>query len=241
MSIYRHEWKYGAADWRRDLAETFGLLKIQSTKYRVVDGEIVETVDTITEYEDPIAGVPANPDGPPDLYADGSYRADPVFQFINTHIVTTTYQATGPDSYTAQIDDFNILTGETTHRTVSINGSLPVAMTKGSVLSNLTQQPIVATLYDPCDFVSSKLAYTVEFAETEDDLSAVARRKMQRATAIVRKVTLAANPLIKIGDTVRLVSTQRLLDGLHIVVGRTITVDPVGDAKMLLELEFWTR
>lgn len=236
-----YEFKYGPKDWRRDVGETWGQLSNESTSYVVVDGFIVQSSTTRTEWEDPIAGVPATPQGPPYFYADGTYREDAVFRFLATHQITSTYKATGPDSYVVHISDYNILTGKTTEKDVTINGTLPVAETIGTALSNLTQQPIVATLYDPCDFVDSKDAYMVEFAESEEDLNAVGKRRMQRATAIPRRVTLAANPMIKIGDWVRVICSSRALDGLHIVVGRTIVIDSTGSATMSLDLEFWTR
>jgi len=64
---------------------------------------------------------------------------------------------------------------------------------------------------------------------------------MQRNTAIVRRVKHAANPLMKIGHTIRLVDPARGLDARHILTRRTIEMTDAGAADEVLEMEFWTR
>lgn len=238
-----HEYKYGATDWRRDAGETFQKTSSHTVDYTVVGGSITKTVETTLEYADPLAGVPPAgfPDGPPYEFADHTYRRDVAFSWMVTSVVTTTYSQVAPDSYQVTTDTFDVLTGITTTKTVTVNGLLPTAPSKGSPLSSLTQQPLVSTLTDKCSFVDSRVGETIPWAEGFDDLCSVSRRRNQRATAIVRKIKMRANPKIAIGQTARVICAQRKVDGNHMVVGREFTFDQDGTADMLLWLEYWTR
>jgi hypothetical protein len=240
--LARFDWKYGGKDWRLDQAESFQQTRDIQTDYTVVDGQILKTVETTREFADAIAGVPINiRTGPPYLFADGSFRKDPHFIFQKTHIKTTTYEAFGDGAYRLTIEDLDVLTGKITTSVSVIDGKIPLAPTVKSALSNLTQIPVLGILDATCDYVDTKEAVTVIYAGDDGETARAAKRRMQRATAIVRTVKRAANPLIRVGNTVRLIDAKRVLDARHMVVARTITIKEDGGADMTLTTEYWTK
>jgi hypothetical protein len=180
--------------------------------------------------------------GPPYFYQDGNYRVDAAFIFQKTHIKTTTYEAISATSYDVTIDDYDVLTGVHTITHATIDGKLPLALTLNSALSNLIQRPLVGTLDDNCGFVPSSTPLNLPWAESASDIGVAAKRANQRATAILRRVKGKANPLIRIGDTVRLIDARRSLDANHMTVARVISINQeTGEASMTLDLEDWTR
>jgi hypothetical protein len=238
-----YDYKYELALWRADIEEFFQKTKQVTTSYTVVDGQILATVETTWEFADAIAAKsPQLPDPPTTfLFVDGTYRKDAAFVFQKTHIKTTTYEAYGETAYLVTIEDYNVLTRELT-RTVSIvDGKIPLAPTVNSALTNLILQPITIVLEDNCDFIDSRMTIDNQWLESEEDGSTVARRALQRETAIVRRLKHAANPMMRVGDTVRIVDDKRGLDARHIVTRRTITLDENGAADQVTESEFWTR
>jgi hypothetical protein len=240
----RYDFKYQAAIWRADVAESFQKTKQTRTDYTVVDGQVVKTVETTREFADAVAAVSPQfvPEPPATfLFFDKTYRKDSAYTFQKTHIKTTTFEAYGNDAYLVTIDDYNVLTGTTT-RTVSIvDGKIPLAPTINSALTNLINRPILNTLEDNCDSIDSRTDIGNAWLEDTSDAAKATKRKLQRETAIVRRVKHAANPLMKLGHTIRLVAPKRGLDARHILVQRTITTDENGAADEALSMEFWTR
>jgi len=238
-----YDYKYEANVWRGDVEETFQTSKRVTTDYTVVDGQILRTVETTFEFASAIAERSVQLPDPPTtfLYVDGTYRKDRVYIFQKTHIKTTTYSAYGDGAYLLTIDDLNVLTGVTTHTTSIIDGKIPLAPTVASSLSNLIQQPITGILDDNCDGITKTLVIDSEFVQDEGEAAKVAKRRMQRETAIVRRVKHSLNPLMKIGHTIRVVDPERDVDARHMLMGKHFTMDEKGSADEVLELECWTR
>lgn len=241
--IYIHNYKYGPTDWRADIAESYQQTKKVHTDYTVVDGQVLRTVETTWEFASAIAYRSVQlPDPPPTfIYVDGTYRADPAYIFQKTHIKTTAYEAYGDTSYLVTIDDFNVLTGQVTHSVSVVDGKIPLAPTQNSALTNLVQQPTSASLEDNCGFVTTTTVINNQYLESAEDAATAARRQMQRDTAIVRRLKHAANPMMKLGDTVQIIDEKRGLDARHILTRRTFTLDANGGAEQVSEFEFWTR
>lgn len=238
-----YDFKYELAIWRADIEESFQKTKQITTNYSVVDGQILATVETTWEFADAIAAKsPQLPDPPTTfLFVDNTYRKDPAFVFQKTHIKTTTYEAYGDTSYLVTIEDYNVLTRETTREVRIIDGKIPLAPTVNSALTNLILQPITLILEDNCDFIETRTTIDNQWLEDGQDGANASRRKLQRETAIVRRLKHAANPQMKIGDTTRIVDEKRGLDARHIVTRRTITLDENAAADQVTEFEFWTR
>jgi hypothetical protein len=241
-----HDYRYGELDWRSEVEETFRVVKDVRNQYVQSEGRLSATRETTTEYADATATPPTDPAAsPPYLFADGSYRRDPAYTFQVTLIRQVAYQPQGLNSYQTTTTTFEPLSGEPASTEVSVSsGQVPMAPTINTALSTLVVQPVVATLTDDCldEFVSSKKALNLQWAETEDDFTRQARRAMQRDSAIVRTIRMATNPRIGSGDTVRLVIPTRGIDALGLVIGRLITNNlETGDSTMALTLEFWIR
>jgi len=241
--LLHHDYKYEASIWRQDLAESFQKRKTVKTEYTVGGGQVVETVETTWTFDSAIAArSPQLPDPPTTfIYVDGTYRADEAYIFQKTQIKTTTYSAYGASSYQVNVDIYNVLTGQTTHSTSIIDGKIPLAPTISSSLTNLIQQPLSGTLDDNCDFIPATTTIDSGYIQDADEAAFVAKRRMQRATAIVRRLKHAANPMMKLGQTIQLVDGKRSLDGRHVFTGRTVAVNEAGDASETLQMEFWTR
>ncbi len=238
-----YDFKYELALWRKDIEESFQQTKQVTTNYTVVDGQILATVETTWEFADAIAAKsPQLPDPPTTfLFVDNTYRKDAAFVFQKTHIKTTTYEAYGDTAYLVTIEDYNVLTRETTRTVSIIDGKIPLAPTINSALTNLILQPITIILEDNCDFIESRTTIDNQWLESADDGATVARRALQRETAITRRLKQAANPMMKIGDTVRLIDEKHGLDARHMLTRRSITLDENGAADQVTEMEFWTR
>jgi hypothetical protein len=218
------DFKYGSSDWREDREETFRKTQQVRTQYTVVDGQVVRTVETTTSYASALSAVGTDPTvGPPWFYADKTYRADPAYKFQDTRIVTTTYEELSGDSYQVTIDDFDVLAGTHTITHKIIDGKIPLAPTKGSSLTNLLLRPVVVQYIQTCDFVENSTSIDLQYAETEDEMSAAVRRQRQRDTAVVRELDIPANPFIRAGHTVRLIDAGRSIDKRVIVVGGKVT------------------
>jgi hypothetical protein len=239
----RHDFKYEGRIWRADVQESFQKTKRTRMDYTVVDGQIVKTVETIEEFADAIAAVSSQAAEPPVtfFFFDTTYRKDPAYILQKTHVKTTTYQAYGEGSYLVTLDDYDVLTGLTTRSTSIIAGKIPLAPTINSALSNLTLRPIISDLNDNCDFIGAKTTIGGAYLEDESDAAKVAKRQLQRVTAIMRNLNHGANPQMKIGQTVRLVAAKRGLDARHVLTRRTISLDDKGAAKQTTGLEFWVR
>lgn len=238
-----YDYKYEPQVWRADIEESFQKTKQSRTEYTVVDGQILRTVELIFEWESAkAANSPQLPDPPLTfLYVDKTYRKDPAFIFQLTHRKTTTYEALGESSYLVTIVDRDILNNTETTEIRIIDGRIPLAPTVNSALTNLIQQPISTVLSDNCDFIETKTTLDNQWLEDDQDATKAARRKLQRETAIIRRVKHAANPLMKLGDTVRLVDEKRGLDKRHVLARRSITVNEDGAADQVTELEDWIR
>jgi hypothetical protein len=242
-TLAAYDYKYEIGVWRADVEESFQIeTKVQSD-YTVADGQIVQQVDTTWEYQSAIAQESIQLPGPPVtfLYIDGTYRADAAYIFQKTHIKTTTYQAYGDSSYLVTIEDRDVLNNKVTRTTSIIDGKIPLAPTQSSALSNLIQQPISGVLEDNCGFAPATTIIDNIYLEDSTDAAKVARRQLQRDTAIVRRVKHGANPLMRLGQTIRLVDEKRGLDGRHVLTRRTIEVSADGAATETLEMEFWVR
>lgn len=236
-----YDYKYEPAVWRKDVAETFQQVKEVHTDYTVVDGQVVKTVEHTFEFQSALAAKSDQlPDPPPTfLYADATYRKDAAYIFQNTHIVTTTDEAYGSGSYLETIEDLDVLKG-TVKETVSvIDGKIPLAPTINSALSNLILQPSQGELDGNCGYIDQRKVIEAAWVESDADAARVARREWERENAIVRRVGMAANPLMRIGHTVRLISPKHLIDARHVVTGRAFTIDENGGAAMIPTLEFW--
>jgi len=243
LTLAAYDYKYEPSVWRKDVNEAFQLIKKVKTDYTVVDGQIVQSVATTWTFDSAIAQRSVQLPPPPVtfLYVDGSYRADPAFIFQKTHVTTTTYSAYGETSYQLTIDDYDVLNNKLT-RTVSIvDGKLPLAPTVNSALSNLIQLPVSAELDNNCDSVPSTLVIDNAWAEDPTEAGRVERRALQRATAIVRRFKHGANPLMRIGHTVRLVDAKRALDARHMLTHKTTVVGEEGGADQTTEVEFWSH
>lgn len=243
VTLATYDYKYEARVWRADVEESFQQKKETRTEYTVFDGQILRTVETIWEFADAIAAASVQLPDPPAtfIFVDGTYRKDAAFVFQKTHIKTTTYEAYGEASYLLVIEDFDVLAGTITRTQSIIDGKVPLAPTLSSALSNLIQQPISTELDDNCDFLETRTVIDNQYLESADDAARAARRKLQRETAVVRRVKHRANPLMKIGDTVRLIARKRGLDARHVLTRREIALTEDGGANQTSELEFWTR
>jgi hypothetical protein len=240
----RHDFKYENRTWRADVQESFQKTTQNRTDYTVEDGQIVKTVETIWAFADAVAAASSQLGAEPlpsFLFFDKTYRKDPAYTFQKTHIKTTTYSAYGDSSYLLTISDYDVLTGKTTRTVSVVDGKMPLAPTINSALSNMVQRPIISDLEDNCDFIGSKTDIGNAYLEDGSDAARAAKRALQRVTAIVRTVTHPANPLMKLGHTVRLVAEKRGLDARHILTRRTITLDENGSAQQTTDFEFWTR
>lgn len=238
-----YDYKYQANVWRGDVNETFQASKRVKTEYTVVDGQVVKTVETTWEFASAIAERSVQLPDPPTtfLYVDSTYRKDRVYIFQKTHIKTTTYSAYGDGAYLVVIDDLDVLTGINTHTTSIIDGKIPLAPTVGSSLSNLIQQPITEVLDDNCDSIDKTITIDSEYLQDESEGAKLAKRRMQRETAIVRRVKHGVNPLMKIGHTIQVIDPKRSVDGRHVLLGKHFTMGENGAADEVLEMEFWTR
>jgi hypothetical protein len=241
--VVRHDYKYEPRLWRADVEESFQKTKQTRVDYTVADGQVVKTVETVWEFADAIAEVSAQTPEPPHtfLFIDGTYRKDSAYVFQKTHIITTTWSAYGDGAYLLTIEDYDVLTGKTTRTVSVVDGKIPLAPTINSSLTNLIQQPILTNLEDNCDFVNTRTDLANGYIEDGTDASKAAKRRQQRDTAVVRRVSHAANPLMQIGDTIRLVAEKRGLDARHVLTHKSITVDENGAADQKSEMEFWTR
>lgn len=236
-----YDFKYEPRVWRSMIEQSFQKTKQSRTSYTTSDGQIVRTVEEIWEFESAKAArTPQLPDPPLTfLYIDRTYRKDPAFIFQRTRVKTTTYEALGDEAYLVTIEDFDVLNGTRTREVHIIDGKIPLAPTVNSALTNLIQQPISTVLSDNCDFIETRTTLDNQWLEDDQDASKAARRKHQRDNAIIRRLKHAANPLMQLGDTVRLVDAKRGLDKRHIVARRTITVSEDGAADQVTEFEDW--
>ena len=241
--LQRYPYQWGDKDWRGQEEEMFQKGKEVRTVYNVLDGQILGTKETTSQFASPEAGVAADPvSGPPYLYADGKYYADAAEIFQPTAVKITSYNAFGQTSYQVTLESFDPLSGAPPLTTQFIvDGQMPLAPTQGSAQSRLVRRPAIQQLsVSPCDFVSSVQALDLPWAEDEDDMAAAGRRAMQRATAVPFQLKLPANPMIKRGDTVQVIHRARGIDWMCLVVGRHFTVDgTTGEASMELDLEWW--
>jgi hypothetical protein len=237
----RFDYKYGEKDWRKDPVESFQRTKEIRTAYTTFDGHIVRTVETTREWASAEAQVASDPiAGPPYFYADGKYHADVSEIFQTTHVKTITYESYSATSYQITIDDFDVLLNKHTITRQVIDGKIPLAPTIKSALTNLTQRPIVGTLNHQCEWVENTVPLDLPWAEDSSDMAKAARRKAQRDSAIVREITAPANPLVKIGHTIRLVDAPRSIDAKHVLVNKVAKYDS-RDASLKdeLTLEYW--
>lgn len=245
MTVQAYDYRYGDLDWRSEIAETFRMVKDVKTLYSSTFGTLTGTKETRTEWADAMAVAPADPlTSPPYFFADSTWRRDPAYTFQAVLVTTVTYQQTGPDSYQQITVTLDLLTGETSTDVQTFSGIPPRVQTVNTALTSLVVQPTFGTLEDDCldEFVESKKSLTLKWAETDQEFSNSIRRQMQRDSAIVRSWTMAANPLIKIGHTVRVIHPKRSIDALHIVTARTITRNSeTGDCSMKLTVEYWVR
>jgi hypothetical protein len=243
--VVQNDFKYAVNDWRLDQQESFQMVKGIHAEYVSSYGRLSGSQETTTEWEDAPAVAPADPlTYPPYRFADGTWRKDPAYTLQATLVRTVTYQPTGPDAYQVTTVTLDPLTGETTTDVQNFSGMAPQSQTINTSLTSLVVQPTFGTLTDDClsEFVDSKASLNLKWAETAEELSNSARRAMQRDSAIIRSLRMAANPQMQIGDTVRLVVPKRDIDALHLLTGRTITRDcDTGDCTMALQLEFWIR
>lgn len=214
------DFKYGAADWRGDRQEIFQEFQKTLKHFDVVDGQVIRTVETTIEFASALGRVNLTPViGPTYLYADKTFRADPVFIKQITRIKTTTVDTFSENSYRVTIDDWDVLPDIHTITHETRDGKVPLALTKNSSLTNLVLRPIVGTLQQECGFVGNTTPLDVPFAETEEEMTAVAHRQRQRDTAVVRELDMPLNPFIKGGHTVRVINRGRSIDKRLIVVG----------------------
>lgn len=241
--IARYDYKYGATDWKKDVQETFQQISEDGTLYAVSDGQIVQTIETIWEWQSAVAEKsPQLPDPPATfIYADKTYRKDAAYIFQRTHVLTTTYEAYGDTAYKKTVDDFDVLRAQHTITVSIVDGKIPMAPTVGSPYSALINQPITEVLEDNCDFIETRTTIDSQYLQNWAEGATAARRKLQRETAVVRRVQMPANPLMRRGQTVRLVSRKRGVDKRHVLARRTITIDENGGAVMVPELEDWVR
>lgn len=240
-----YDYRYGALDWRSEQVETLQVVKDDKTIYSSTFGTLTATQQTVTEWADKEAVAPADPlTSPPYFFPDNTWRKDSAYTFQPTSVRTVAYQATGPDSYQVATTTLDPLTGQTSTDVQTFSGITPRVQTVNTALSSLTVQPVFATLTDDCldEFVESKKSVTTLWAETNTEMQNQMRRQMQRDSAIIRSWSMAANPQMKMGDTIRLVHPKRSIDALHILRDRTTTWNSeTGDCTMRLTVEYWVR
>jgi hypothetical protein len=229
------DFKYGPRDWRKDPEEAFQKTKQTLTRNYVVDGQLVKAVVRESGFGNQAASVTAFP------FADSSFRAKPEDSFQPLKTTVSTFEAYGDRAHIVSIVSFDPLTGEVSRNTSIADGDVPLAPTVRSILSSLQSRTILASIEDNCGTIDSRTDISSQWAQSITDASTMIKRRVQRETAIVRRFTHAANPLMKLGDTLRLVSERRGLDALHILVQRTISVDENGAGNETLTTEYWTR
>jgi hypothetical protein len=244
--VVAKDYKYSDGVWSNQVAETFQLVNEKRTSYIVSAGYITQQVQSEYSFYDRAAPASTTPETPPPYYfPDATFRYDPAYTLQLTAQGTTDYAASGSSSVQVTTADFNPATGQFDTTTTTVAGNAPRAITVNSAFTSLVQQPTAGTLIDGCideHFVSGKASLDLPWAETAEEVNRATRRQMQRDSAMVRRVALAANPLMKIGDTVRLVDQKRTVAASHMLTGKKITRNTeTGAANMQLTLEFWVR
>lgn len=237
------DYKYGTADWRADAVETFQKTKEVRTKYTSSDGQLIRTVETTTSWASGLAEVATNPiTGPPYLYADGQFHADVSEIFQVTQIKTSTYEEFSENSYQVTIDTFDVLKNKHTITHQIIDGKIPLAPTRKSSITALILRPLVGQLLHQCSWVPDSVQLDLPWAENSTEMGRAAKRQWQRDSAPVRVIQMPANPLMKLGHTVRRIDAARSTDCMEVIVGVKHTVSSeTGKATTELTLEHWAR
>jgi hypothetical protein len=244
--ISTRDYKYSDGLWAEPVAETFQLVDEKRTDYTVLGGYILRQVEAEYAYYDRLAPASPTPENPPPYYfPDGTYRVDPAYTLQLTAQKTTSYTATGTNNLSVTTSVFDPTTGQYNTVTTTISGNAPRATTVNSSFSTLVQEPQAGTLIDDCiegHYVPGKVGLSIEWAESQAEMSTAIRRQMQRDSAIVRRVKCATNPLMRIGQTIKLVVPKREIAARHVLVGKRSTRNlETGANDMQLTLEFWTR
>jgi hypothetical protein len=244
--VTQRDYKYSDGVWAAAVAETFQLVNEKRTDYTVEAGYITAQTESEYGFYDRAAPAPSlATTTPPYFFADGSWRFDQAFSLQLIAQKTTGYAATGTSNVTVVTATFNPATEQFETSSLTIAGNAPRATTVSSVYTTLTQQPQAGTLIDDCidaHYVPGKVGLSLQWAENQTEVNTAARRQMQRDSAIVRRVKCAANPQMKIGQTVKIVDQKRTINAKHMLVAkRTSRNLETGAADMQLTFEFWIR
>lgn len=241
------DFQYGEKKFRFDDHETLRPSRFVKVAYTNVDGQQVRIEEATSRYWNAVGRLPAAPCDNQGgfFFADGGFRELSVDQFAIAQLKITEHEAVGTGGYSVATTVHSLIGGDVDRVFQVVPGKIPLAPTRRSALTAFVQSAYTSVITDDCvtqDFVqSARTAIDLPWAEDQSDVQRAATRRMQRATAIPRQVTLRANPLMKVGQTLRLIDATRGLDSKHLIVGRRITMDPSGGAMMELDLECWVR
>ena len=246
-TVYQqHNYKFSPIDWKYDVVESF-LVSRETVDYYIANGGVLTDIrEEITEYVNPTTTPPTDPlASPPYLFGDGTWRLFAAYDYRQSLVRTTSYREHGVGSYEITVTLFDPTTGTTAPATVQVvAGNIPGVPTAGSLMTGLVLRPMFGTLVDPAldEFVDSKKAMVMPWAETTDEISRATLRQMQRDSAIERTWKLAANPLIQVGHTINPIDPKRSIDDLELATGKTISYNTeTGDCSMRLTTEAWVR
>lgn len=244
--VVARDYKYSDGAWAAPLEESFQLISERRTDFTVLAGYITEQTESTYEFYDRTAPSSETPEAPPPYYfADGTFRVDPAFTLQLTSQKKTSYAASGIGNITVITSTFDPATQTFDLTSTTLAGNAPRATTINSAFTSLVQQPQAGTLIDDCidgHYVPGKVGLSLEWAESQTEMATAIRRQMQRDSAIVRRLKLAANPLMRIGHTYDVIVSKRAIDARHMLVGRKIARNlETGGADMWLTLEYWIR
>jgi hypothetical protein len=244
--IAARDYKYTDGRWARDVAESFQLVDEKRTDFVISAGYVTEQTESEYSFYNRIAPSNATPETPPPYYfPDGTFRYDAAYSLQLTDRKTTSYASTGSSSLSVTTAVFNPATGQFDTTTITVAGNAPRATTVASTYTTTVQQPIAGTLIDDCidaHYVPGKVGLNLQWAESQAEANTAARRQMQRDSAITRRVKCAANPQMRLGDTVELIDQKRDVAAKHVIVAKRTTRNlETGAADQQLTLEFWIR